>query len=152
MAVNGHTTPPMPLRRPGRRDSHREQWSHAPQLAAVEEVVVTSEPRPAAPQATHVAIDTADEQRAVLTFSGVLDSHALRELEERLLDPRLRQADTWVWEMRAVERIDLACAYAVLRAATTLPAGTSITIRGAGRDIQRTLHHAGVDAIATIEE
>ncbi|MFG2888414.1 STAS domain-containing protein [Streptomyces sp. NPDC048248] len=113
---------------------------------------MTSEPRPAAPQATHVAIDTADDQRAVLTFSGVLDSHALRELEERLLDPRLRQADTWVWEMRAVERIDLACAYAVLRAATTLPAGTSITIRGAGRDIQRTLHHAGVDAIATIEE
>ncbi|UQA90827.1 STAS domain-containing protein [Streptomyces halobius] len=99
-----------------------------------------------------LAVDTTDGQRAVLAFSGVLDAHALRELEELLLDPRLRRAGAWVLEMRAVERIDLACAYAVLRAATSLPETPAVTVRGARRSVQRTLRHAGVDAVVTFEE
>lgn len=46
-----------------------------------------------------VALTEADEQLAVLTFAGVLDAHALPELEELLSDRRLRQAGIWVWDM-----------------------------------------------------
>ncbi|MDO0909754.1 STAS domain-containing protein [Streptomyces sp. DT2A-34] len=106
----------------------------------------------ARPQARTVTISEADEQRAILTFSGVLDAHALRELEERLLDQRLRQAHSWVLEMSDLEQTDLACAYALLRAVTRAPQPAALTVRGARRNVQRTLRHAGVDVVATTEE
>ncbi|GGT56826.1 hypothetical protein GCM10010271_70760 [Streptomyces kurssanovii] len=107
--------------------------------------------QPARPQAGSVRIVEADGRNAVLVFSGVLDTHALPELEERLLDPRLRQAGTWVLEMSDLERIDLACAYGLLRAVTVAPESVGITVRGARRGVVRTLRHAGVDTVATIE-
>lgn len=108
--------------------------------------------RPARPQTGTVRIVETDGQRAVLAFSGVLDAHVLRELEERLLDQRLRQAGAWVLEMSDLDRLDLACAYALLRAVTSAPEPAALTVRGARRNVQRTLRHAGVDAVATIEE
>ncbi|MGC5041325.1 STAS domain-containing protein [Streptomyces sp. DT190] len=108
--------------------------------------------RPARPQPGTVRIAEADGQRAVLAFSGVVDAHVLRELEERLLDQRLRQAGAWVLEMSDLERLDLACAYALFRAMTSAPAPADLIVRGARRNVQRTLRHAGVDVVATIEE
>ncbi|MDX3308150.1 STAS domain-containing protein [Streptomyces sp. ME08-AFT2] len=107
---------------------------------------------PARPQPGTVRIAEADGQRVVLAFSGVLDAHVLRELEERLLDQRLRQAGVWVLEMSELDRMDLACAYALLRAVTSAPEPAALTVRGARRNVQRTLRHAGIDVVATIEE
>ncbi|GAA2428938.1 STAS domain-containing protein [Streptomyces macrosporus] len=110
-----------------------------------------AESRPAASSRPVVAITTVGDDRAVLTFSGDLDADKLRELEERLLDPRLRDAREWVLEMSDLAHLDLACAYALLRAATR-PEGVALTVRGARRSVQRTLRHADVDAVAVIEE
>ncbi|MFF9785819.1 MULTISPECIES: STAS domain-containing protein [unclassified Streptomyces] len=87
-----------------------------------------------------------------MTFSDVLDAHALSELEELLSDRRLRQAGTWAWDMSGLERIDLACAYALLRSVTRAPETLSVTIRGPRRAVQRTLRQAGLDTVAAIEE
>ncbi|WP_328535082.1 STAS domain-containing protein [Streptomyces sp. NBC_00344] len=104
------------------------------------------------PQHLPVAIIEADEQHAFLTFSGVLDAHALPALEELISDRRLRQAGDWVWDMSGLERIDLACAYALLRAVTRAPRTVSVTTRGARRAVQHTLRHAGLDTVVTTEE
>ncbi|MFJ8673340.1 STAS domain-containing protein [Streptomyces sp. NPDC093589] len=105
------------------------------------------------PQRATVAITEADEQRAVLTFSGALDAHDLPELEELLGDRRLRQAGSWIWDMSDLQRIDLACAYALLRAVTRAPESVSVATRGARHAVQRTLRHAGLDTVVTtIEE
>ncbi|MFF8785193.1 STAS domain-containing protein [Streptomyces sp. NPDC015125] len=109
-------------------------------------------PQSAQPERVPVALTEADEQHAVLTFSGILDAQALPELEELLIDRRLRQAGTWVWNMSGLERIGLACAYALLRAVTHAPETVSVTIRGARRAVLRTLRHAGLDIVVTIEE
>ncbi|WP_324920881.1 STAS domain-containing protein [Streptomyces sp.] len=98
-----------------------------------------------------MAIAAVGGHRAVLTFSGELEAGTLRELEEQLLDPRLRKAREWVLEMGELTHLDLACAYALLRAATEGPEAVALTVRGARRHVQRTLHHAGVDAVAVIE-
>ena len=99
-----------------------------------------------------MAVTAVGGHRVVLTFSGALDTGMLRELEEQLLDPRLGEARGWVLEMSDLTHLDLACAYALLRAATRQPETVTLTIRGAKRNVQRTLHHAGVDAVAVIEE
>ncbi|MGW7488248.1 STAS domain-containing protein [Streptomyces sp. NPDC054786] len=109
-------------------------------------------PQPAQPERAPVALTQADEQLAVLTFSGVLDAHALPELEELLNDRNLRQAGTWVWDMSGLERIGLACAYALLRAVTRAPETVSVTTRGARRAVQRTLRHAGLDTVVSLTE
>lgn len=116
-----------------------------------QEVSVTDE-RPIRPPSGTVRIAEVDGKRAVLAFAGVLDAHALCELEERLLDQRLRQACVLVLEMSALERIDLSCAYALLRTATGAPEPAALTVRGARRHVLRTLRQAGFDAVATIEE
>lgn len=91
-------------------------------------------------------------QRAMLRFSGALGPGALRQLEERLLDPRLHEADVWVLEMEDLTMLDLACAYALLSAATRSPQTAELIIRGARRTVRRTLRDAGVNRIAAIEE
>ncbi|MEV5777426.1 hypothetical protein [Streptomyces antimycoticus] len=53
--------------------------------------------------------------------------------------------------MAAVTGFDLACAYALARAATQLPETSTLTVRGARRAVQRTLRHAGLEAVAVIE-
>ncbi|MFC9227745.1 STAS domain-containing protein [Streptomyces decoyicus] len=102
------------------------------------------------PERAAVALTEADEQHAVLTFAGVLDAHALPELEELLSERRLRQAGTWVWDMSGLQRVDFACAYALLRAATRAPETVPVTVRGARRAVQRTLRHAGLDTVVSI--
>ncbi|QMU17982.1 STAS domain-containing protein [Streptomyces pristinaespiralis] len=126
-------------------------WEAHP-LPTAEEVAVAVEPdRPARSRAGSVRIVEADGHHAVLVFSGVLDAHALPELEERLLDPRLRQAGDRVLDMSGLERIELACAYGLLRAVTVAPEAAVITVRGARRGVVRTLRQAGLDAVATFE-
>ncbi len=52
--------------------------------------------------------------------------------------------------MSALEHIDLACAYALLRAVTGTPEReVAITVRGARPAVHRTLRHAGVDTVVT---
>ncbi|MFD0168774.1 STAS domain-containing protein [Streptomyces decoyicus] len=109
-------------------------------------------PQSAQPERAPVALTEADDQHAVLTFAGVLDAHALAGLEELLSDRRLRQAGTWVWDMSGLQRTDLACAYALLRAVTRAPETVSVTVRGARRAVRRTLRHAGLDTVVSIEE
>jgi hypothetical protein len=46
----------------------------------------------------------------------------------------------------------MASAYALLRVATGRPEGAGLTVRGANRAVQRTLRHAGMDAVAVIGE
>ncbi|MFH0240974.1 STAS domain-containing protein [Streptomyces sp. HK10] len=99
-----------------------------------------------------MAITEAGRSRAVLAFSGRLDSGTLGELEERLVDPRLLGAHEVVLEMGDLDHLDLACAYALLRAATGRPENAVLTVRGAGRTLRRTLHDVGLDAVAVIEE
>lgn len=94
---------------------------------------------------------TADGQHATLVFGGVLDTRWTRELEEQLTDPRLRRARTWELRMDDLTQLDLTCAYALLRAATTSPEPVDLRIRGARRTVQRTLHEVGLDAVAAIE-
>jgi hypothetical protein len=53
--------------------------------------------------------------------------------------------------MRALERIDLVCAYALLRAASTADA-PSVVVSGSNRRVQRMLHHAGLHAVATFDD
>jgi anti-anti-sigma factor len=114
---------------------------------------VTSEPHPTSrtPRPTLTITETG-RRRTVLTFSGRLDAGTLGELEERLVDPRLLGAREVVLEMGELEHLDMASAYALLRVATGRPEGAGLTVRGANRAVQRTLRHAGMDAVAVIGE
>ncbi|CAL9607319.1 hypothetical protein SUDANB106_05568 [Streptomyces sp. enrichment culture] len=118
-----------------------------------EEVAVASEPQPTArARRPTLSITEAGRRRAVLAFSGRLDAGALGELEERLVDPRLLDAQEVVLEMGDLDHIDLACAYALIRAATGRPQSAALTVRGADRTVRRTLHAVGLDVVAVIEE
>ncbi|MEV6396813.1 STAS domain-containing protein [Streptomyces sp. NPDC051907] len=107
-----------------------------------------NQPPPARPAVT---VTTADGRRAELTLVGDIDADVLPALEEQLGAAPLSAAAEWIVDMNAVTRIDLACAYALLRAATRLPEA-KITILWARPSVQRTLRHAGLDAVAAIEE
>ena len=107
-----------------------------------------STPRPR----SAVTVVAADGQRVELALAGDLDLDVLRELEERFDDPRLREAAEWILDMGDVTRMNIACAYALLRAATRRPENVTLTVRGARRPVQRTLRAAGLGAIAQIEE
>ncbi|MGW8062547.1 STAS domain-containing protein [Streptomyces ziwulingensis] len=125
--------------------------THARPQRAAEEAVVTVDPhRPSRP--APVTIVEADEQHAVLAFAGDLDASALRLLEELLLDHRLRRPGAWTLDMNDLARIDLACAYALLRAVTRAPVPAVLTVRGARPAVHRTLRHAGLDAVAGFVE
>ncbi len=111
---------------------------------------MTVDPRRSSPTTAPVRIAEADGHHAVLAFSGDLDAPALRVLEELLLDHRLREPSTWTLDMTDLHHIDLACAYALLRAVTETPEREiAITVRGARPAVHRTLRHAGVDTVAT---
>ncbi|MGP4001749.1 STAS domain-containing protein [Streptomyces sp. 8N706] len=110
------------------------------------------EPYPASVPRTPTVTLTVDGQRATLVFSGELNAYMARAMEERFLDPRLLAAREWVLDMSELERMDLACAYALMRAATGTSGPAVIRVRGARRNVQRTLHHAGVDEVATFED
>ena len=99
-----------------------------------------------------VRIAEVDGGIAVLAFTGVLHAHTLPELEVLLLDRRLEQAGAWTLDMSGLERLDLACAFALLRAATRAPEPAALTVRGARRPVQRTLRQAGLESVATIED
>ncbi|MEU4204999.1 STAS domain-containing protein [Streptomyces sp. NPDC026294] len=99
-----------------------------------------------------VTVTSVDDRRVVLTFRGELHAGTLRALETWFADPRLSEADAWVLEMHELAHIDLACAYALLRALSRRPDGASLTLRGARRTVARTLRHAGIDAIGVVEE
>ncbi|MET9255033.1 STAS domain-containing protein [Streptomyces sp. NPDC048182] len=105
---------------------------------------MTTDPAP-------VRIAEADATHADLAFTGVLDAHALRLLEELLLDPRLRRTGSWILEMSALERIDLACAFGLLRAVTRAPDPAAVTIHGARPAVHRTLRDAGMDTVARFD-
>ncbi|MCF6524792.1 STAS domain-containing protein [Streptomyces sp. JJ36] len=109
-------------------------------------------PLPTPPGGPVVAVTATGERRAVLVLAGDVGAGALRELEERLTVPPLSEAGEWTVDLSAVTRIDLACAYALLRAATQRPETVTLLLRGARRPVQRTLRHAGLDAVAVIEE
>ncbi|MEV6395456.1 STAS domain-containing protein [Streptomyces sp. NPDC051907] len=111
---------------------------------------MTTENQPSSPRPA-VTVATADGRRAEVTLVGDIDVGALRALEEQLGAAPLSGAAEWTVDMNAVTRIDLACAYALLRAATLLP-NAKVTILAARRSVQRTLRHAGLDAVAVIEE
>ncbi|MEU2494998.1 STAS domain-containing protein [Streptomyces sp. NPDC007883] len=97
-----------------------------------------------------IVVLAADGRRAELVLSGEIGAATLRELEERLDAPPLAGAAECVVDMSGVTRLDLACAYALLRAATLPAEPAAMTIRGAGRTVRRTLRHAGLDTVATI--
>ncbi|KUL24773.1 STAS domain-containing protein [Streptomyces regalis] len=100
-----------------------------------------------------VDITAAGAERAQVTLAGDLGTGAARELEERLADRRLDETAEWALDMSGVTHLDLACAYALLRAATEQrPKNAALTIRGARHDVQRTLRQAGFKAVAVIEE
>ncbi|MEU3894663.1 STAS domain-containing protein [Streptomyces sp. NPDC045251] len=98
-----------------------------------------------------VRIVEADGRHAVLAFSGDLDAPALRVLEELLLDHRLVEPTAWTLDMSGLAHIDLACAYALLRAATRAEEPVTITVRGARPAVHRTLKHAGLDTVVAYE-
>ncbi|MFB7650364.1 MULTISPECIES: STAS domain-containing protein [unclassified Streptomyces] len=98
---------------------------------------------------TPVRIVEVGGQHAALAFSGTLDSHALQVLEELLLDPRLRQPTDWTLEMSGLDHIDLASAYALMRAVTRASQPVSLTVRGARPAVHRVLRQAGLDTVVT---
>ncbi|MFF4985517.1 STAS domain-containing protein [Streptomyces sp. NPDC001046] len=89
-------------------------------------------------------------EQATVTLSGDVSALVLRDLEALLLDPRLLRAERWVLDMQGVIRIELACAYALLRAVAE-HSGTTL-VRGARHSVQRTLRHTGMDTAAVIED
>ncbi|MFE9636918.1 STAS domain-containing protein [Streptomyces sp. NPDC006463] len=93
---------------------------------------------------------TACDDSAVFCFTGQLTAQELLRLEQQLLDPRLTRAGEWVWDMSGLEHLDLICAYALLRSARRTASGP-IRVRGARRNVQRTLRYAGVQAIVTVD-
>ncbi|MFD8236455.1 STAS domain-containing protein [Streptomyces sp. NPDC059696] len=97
-----------------------------------------------------VVIAAVDDRHAEVVLTGEVDVLMLRDLEARLADPRLGKAEHWVLDMRGVTRMELACAYAVLRA-VTLHSGTT-AVCGPRRAVLRTLRDAGLDRAVTIEE
>ncbi|WP_316959335.1 STAS domain-containing protein [Streptomyces sp. TRM68367] len=97
-----------------------------------------------------VDIAATGPQRIRLTLAGDLGTGALRELEERFADRRLAEAVEWDVDMSGVGHLDLACAYALLRAATERPANAALTVHGARHDVRRTLRHTGFEAVAEI--
>ncbi|MFF3736767.1 STAS domain-containing protein [Streptomyces sp. NPDC002566] len=107
---------------------------------------MTGEPHPVQPT---VKITVVDGHQAEVTLSGDVSALLLRDLEARLADARLQQVEHWVLNMDTVTRIELACAYALLRAVTEHP-GTA-AVRGARRTVLRTLRHAGLDKAAAID-
>ncbi|WP_311137564.1 STAS domain-containing protein [Streptomyces sp. I6] len=64
-----------------------------------------------------ISVSTAG-RRAELVLSGEIGAAVLRELEQRLDAPALAGAAEWVVDLSGVTRLDLACAYALLRVAT----------------------------------
>ncbi|KIE23374.1 hypothetical protein LK08_30465 [Streptomyces sp. MUSC 125] len=99
-----------------------------------------------------VTFTSTDADRAILGFAGEIGTAELRQLEELPGDSRLHAARAWVWDMREVTRLDLACAYALLRAATGRPSSTTLTIRGARHRVRRVLRECGLEAVAVVEE
>ncbi|MFK4107656.1 STAS domain-containing protein [Streptomyces sp. NPDC002176] len=99
-----------------------------------------------------LTVSAADVRLPELILAGDIGADALRELEEVLGAPPLHTAAAWTVDMSQVTRIDLACAYALLRGATLRPEPADLTIRGPRRAVQRTLRHAGLDVVAVIEE
>ncbi|PZH16303.1 hypothetical protein C1I97_06885 [Streptomyces sp. NTH33] len=91
-------------------------------------------------------------RRAELILAGDVRAEFLRELEKRLGAPPLSEADEWIVDMSEVTGIDLACAYALLQAAERRPETATLTVRGARHAVQRTLRHAGLDAVAVMEK
>jgi anti-anti-sigma regulatory factor len=73
-----------------------------------------------------------------------------RAIEEQLQDPQLRDARKMLLDMRSLDRIDLACTYALLRAASATDTPNVITYRPNQR-VQRILHRVGMEAVATFE-
>lgn len=112
---------------------------------------MAADPHPAATSRAPVSVTQADGC-AVLHFTGALSADAVLELERQLLDPRLYQARTWVMDMSDLTRMDLICALALRRAATRLPATTTVTVREARRNVRRTLRHVGLEVLAVFEE
>ena len=113
---------------------------------------MATKPRPAAePQTPPVMTVSSDGRRASLDFQGTLDAHMVRELEQRLADPRLTEAREWVLHMDNLTHLHLTCAYALLRVAATRSDAVAITVRGARRNVQRTLREVGFDAVARFQ-
>jgi anti-anti-sigma regulatory factor len=99
-----------------------------------------------------IAVRATDGRRAELVLAGDVGTGLLRELEKRLGAPPLSEADEWIVDMSGVTSIDLACAYALLQATERRPETATLTVRGARHTVQRTLHHAGLDAVAAMEK
>ncbi|MFF7892322.1 STAS domain-containing protein [Streptomyces sp. NPDC007907] len=108
---------------------------------------MTAELHPVQPP---VKITVVDGHLAEVTLTGDISVPLLRDLEACLADARLREVERWVLDMHAVTRIELACAYALLRAVTE-HSGTA-TVHGARRTVLRTLRDAGLDKAAVIGE
>jgi len=98
-----------------------------------------------------VTVTTTRDGCAELTLTGDIDAGVLGELEARIDAPPLSDAEEWRVDMTRVHHLDLACAYALLRAVTQRTVPVSVTIHAAHRTVQRTLRHVGLDAVATIE-
>nr|WP_024127239.1 STAS domain-containing protein [Streptomyces sp. F8]AHE39975.1 Hypothetical protein pFRL5_312 [Streptomyces sp. F8] len=113
---------------------------------------MAAEPPPTPPAGPGMAVSALDGRRAELVLAGEVRAEALWGLEELLGDPPLSEAGEWTVDMSNVTRLDLACAYALLRAATARDKPAALTIRGARRAVQRTLRHAGLDTVAVIKE
>lgn len=108
---------------------------------------MTAEPQSAQPGMVITAVDA---RHAEVTLTGHLSTRVLCDLEEWFDDLRLQRADHWVVDMRGVTRIELACAYALLRAVTA-HSGTA-SIGGGRRPVLRTLRRVGLDKAAVIVE
>nr|WP_024126427.1 MULTISPECIES: STAS domain-containing protein [unclassified Streptomyces]AAX37825.1 pFQ25.9 [Streptomyces sp. F2]AHE39046.1 Hypothetical protein pFRL3_269 [Streptomyces sp. FR1]AHE39541.1 Hypothetical protein pFRL4_308c [Streptomyces sp. F2]AHE40286.1 Hypothetical protein pFRL6_199 [Streptomyces sp. F12] len=113
---------------------------------------MAADPPSTPPAGPVMAVSSPDNRPAELVLAGQIGAETLRELEERLATPPLREATEWLVNMSQVTRFDLACAYALLRAATLRPKPAVLRIHGARRAVQRTLRHAGLDSVAVIEE
>ncbi|MFC8585331.1 STAS domain-containing protein [Streptomyces sp. NPDC057217] len=105
------------------------------------------------PTGPSMRVSAADGGRAELVFlAEETGADTLRELEEILGSRPLGESAEWLVDMSRVVHFDLACAYALLRAATLRPEPASLTVHGARRAVRRTLRQAGLDAVADFRE
>ncbi|MER7661721.1 MULTISPECIES: STAS domain-containing protein [unclassified Streptomyces] len=97
-----------------------------------------------------ITVYAADGRRAELVLSGEIRTEDLPELERTLNAPPLSRAGEWLIDMHEVTRLELAGAYALIRAITSLREAPAVTIQGTPRMVQRTLRHTGLAEIATM--
>jgi anti-anti-sigma regulatory factor len=103
------------------------------------------------PGPDHVRVVSARGDRAEVSLFGEVTGQAALEIEECFLDHALQDVREWVLDLSRVQRLDLSCAYALIRPLMAASPPTAVRVRGAGDEVRHTLHLTGAEGFLTFE-